>query len=121
MRIVVAFFMLALMFSCKSKSTIVAGETLEYIVILKKGTKPNVLKGAIQFKVLSFNDMETKLNQWKVAFQGQPADSKKLKSSLLNHPDVISVFTLAEFDTVRSKKGKKSVQSIQGKGGVSKQ
>ena len=108
------------MFSCKSTSVVSADQTLDYAVVFEKNATPQVLKKAVACEVIDYLVLDEKLNQWHVSFKGQTPEDKKLKTSLLNHPKVISVLTMAEYKIYQRKKGNKSTQAPHGKGGVSK-
>jgi len=110
-----------LFFSCKTKDVIQSDQLLKFVIILEQSSSPKDLKQDIPFELIAFKGLDEKLNQWAVDFEGSQKDVNKLRASLLSHPIVISVFTMAQYEKLKLKNTKKDDGSAFGKGGVSKQ
>lgn len=100
---------------CKSKSVISTDQLLEYVVILEKNATPKLLKDEISFDLINFKRNDEELNQWALDFNEDLKKAQKIKTALLNHPKVVSVFTKAQFDEIRLKKGKKTSEGSLGR------
>jgi hypothetical protein len=120
MRIIIVFLLSILFFSCKTKDVIQSDQLLKFIVILEQPAHPKVLKKDISFDLIAFTGIDVSLNQWAVDFKGMPKDANKLRASLLSHPKVISVFTLAQYEKIKLKNSKKGKDGAFGKKGNSK-
>ena len=120
MRIIFVLLLTSLFFSCKTKDAIQSDELLKFVVILEKSSSPKVLKKDISFDLITYTGIDKSLNQWTVDFKGLPKDTNKLRASLLSHPEVISVFTMAQYEKLKLKKQKKSEDGAFGKKGAEK-
>lgn len=91
---------------CKSKDVLPTDQLLDFVVILEKETTPKVLKKEISYDLVDFKKADKEINQWALNYKTDPINEKKLKSELLNHPKVVSVFTKAQFEELMRKKAK---------------
>ena len=106
---------------CKSKDAIPADGLLEYVVILEKGATPKGIKKDIAFNLSNFNKEDKVRNQWLLEYKEGTGKEKKIKAALLNHPEVVSVYTKEQFELILLKKGKKSMEGSQGRDKEAKQ
>ena len=116
MRIVIVLLLSCLFFSCKTKQGIRSDQLLKFVVTLEQSVNPKVLKKDISFDLIAYTGVDKNLNQWSVDFAGLPKDTNKLRASLLNHPKVISVFTMAQYEKLKNKNKNKSNDGAFGKG-----
>ena len=91
---------------CKSKAVIPSDQLLNYIVILKKDVTVKDLKKDLKNDVKDFNKMKSEMNQWALVFHGESKESSTIKAELLNHHDVVSVFSKEEFEKMQLKEKK---------------
>jgi len=92
---------------CKSKDVIPNDQLLDYVVILEKEATPKALKKDIKYDLSAFNKTDKEANQWALSYNTDVKNEKKLKSQLLNHPKVVSVFTKAQFEKLMLEKGRR--------------
>ena len=114
MRIVLTLLVSSLFFCCKSKQVILPDHLIKYVVVLEPSANPKNLKKDISFDLISYEKVDKELNHWAVDFKGLPKDSNKLKASLLNHPKVLTVFTMDQYEKFKLKTAKKDREGTYG-------
>lgn len=119
---ILAFVLLSSTFlMCKSKNAIPSDQLISYIVILEKGASPKHLKKDISYKLENHEQQDKMLNQWMLAYNGDPIEENSLRAELLNHPKVISVFTKEYFEKLKLKDNSKIKSGISNKRGNERQ
>lgn len=114
--LVVAFSM------CKTKDVIPTDQRIKYVVILEEKASPKEFNEVIPFEVIeSVKDDEKKANIWFVDFKASQKDNGKLRSSLLNHPKVISAMSHEDYQKMKNKKTQATKEGSMGKAGAAKQ
>lgn len=116
MRIVVFVLLVSIFCMCKSKNIVQQDELVSYIIILKEKTTPKTLLKELDLTALETRRSNKDLNQWTVTFDATGDKVKNIKAQLLNRQEVISVFTLEEFEKIELKKNNKGDADTSGKG-----
>lgn len=93
-----------LLIMCKTKEVIPEGQLINFVLTLEKEASPKEIKGDISFEMEKFQQVNENLNQWSVHYKAHLNKENKLKSELLNHPKVLGVLTLDQFNKMNSKK-----------------
>ncbi len=108
MRILLFVLLVSAFTMCKSKDKILAVESINYIVLLKKGTTIKMLIKAIDHEIVDAKLSSKSQNQWTINFENEGKKSKNIKRDLLNLDSVISVLTPSELGNMNSKNNKKA-------------
>ncbi len=106
---------------CKSKNTLPITEPIIYVVILESDTSPKAIKKDISYDLIDFKKANKTLNQWILKFNEDSKKKKKIKTVLLNHPNVVSVFSQEQMDKINLKNSKKAKVGSIGKKNATKQ
>ena len=93
---------------CKSKSIVPAEQLLSYIVVMESDASPKELKSSISFNQLNYEESDKSSNQWLVNYAEDTSKEKRIKAELLNHPKVLSVFTVDEYAKYKDKENRRS-------------
>ena len=104
MRILLFMLLVSSLTMCKSKDKIPAGETINYVVLLKEGINIKTLKKDINHKMLNSKRRSKSQNQWEIEFKKNGNKSKLIKRDLLNLDYVINALTSVEFGNLNSTK-----------------
>lgn len=121
MRIIVFLLLSCSLLMCKSKEVIPTEQLLNFVVILEGESSPKTLKKDISFELVDYKKANKTLNQWSLQYKGEAKSEKKLKAELLNHPNVVSVFTQDQFEKINLKSSKKAKVGPIGKRKATKQ
>ncbi len=121
MRIVTFIILACTLVMCKSKNVIPEAQLLNYVVVLEGEKTPKALKKDISSDLVSFEKTDKTANQWTLKYNEDISKEKKLKSELLNHPIVISAFTMDQYKKILLKKGQQESVGSQGKRKATKQ
>lgn len=106
---------------CKTKDVIPQDKLLKYVVVLNKGVSPKVLKKGNAFDLVNYDKLDKEINRWSMDFNESAKNAKKLATSLLNHPEVVSVMSWSQYEKKKMEKEKKSSDGKLGKAGAAKQ
>ncbi|MEM9547813.1 MAG: hypothetical protein AAGA77_17655 [Bacteroidota bacterium] len=100
---------------CKSTSKLPTEELLSFVVILEKDVTPKDLKKDISYRQVNYEESDKNENQWIVNYSEEIDKEKQIKTALLNHPGVLSVFTKAQYAQIKDKSSKDTRSGNQGK------
>ena len=116
MRIFSLILVICLFVMCKSKEVLPPEQITLFVVILKDDFTPKSIQKDIPFETVDFKKANKTLNQWSINYKAGTKEQAALKTALLNHPDVINVFTQEQIDRINLKNSKKAkVGSLNGK------
>lgn len=108
MRVLLFVVLSTMLVMCKSKEVIPAEELVGFVVLIKEGSDPGDVKEDISYDLASSERVEDDTNQWSMQFRTGAENNNKVKTQLLNHPLVMSVFTAEQFAIMKRKRGARS-------------
>ena len=104
MKYLIALMIPILFVMCKSKEVLPTAESVVYYVVFKEGITPKKIKDDLKFDLSQFEKASDSSNQWLLDFQEEASKASKIRSSLLNHADVVSVFSKEQYVKIKAKK-----------------